>query len=64
MKSEIFHKNELERYGLAKSKQVEGATVNIKGETWKIMHICHNKDYRVAVCMMHVTCRRGEMNDS
>ena len=51
MNSEIFHKNELVRYGLEKSKQVEGATVNIKGKTWRIMHICHNKDYRVLVCM-------------
>ena len=50
MWSDIFHKNELKRYGLAKSKQVVGATVNIKGETWKIMHICHNEDYRVLVC--------------
>lgn len=49
MNSEIFHKNELVRYGLKKSKQVEGATVNIKGKTWRIMHICHNKDYRVLV---------------
>lgn len=50
MESEIFHKNELERYGLKKSNQVEGATVKIKGKMWRIMHICHNEDYRVLVC--------------
>ena len=49
MKSEIFHKDEIAKYGLAKSKQKFGATVTIDGVLWKIMHICKNKDYRVLI---------------
>ena len=49
MKSEIFHKDEIAKNGLVKSKQRYGEKVIINGVTWKILHICKNKDYRVLI---------------
>ena len=45
----IINKEDIAKYGLVKSKQKEGAKVNINGKEYEILHICKDKDYRVII---------------